>query len=469
MHVVVVGGGVAGLSAAHRLARTAGVEITVLEADDRVGGKIHTETFAGLDLDTGPDAFLARRPEAVTLCRELGLADTLVAPATTAASLLVGTRLRPLPARTLLGVPTDLRALARSRVLSPRGLARAAVEPLRPGRRLGPGDGPVGDLVRRRFGREVAERLVDPLVGGINAGDTRQLSVDAVAPTIAAAARRHRSLTLGARAILARGTDPDAPLFLTLPGGLGRLVDALAAALAEAGATVRTGTSVEGLEPARGGGWLVRHQPVLPGEAGLLRADAVVLAVPAFVAAPLLQPLSPRAADVLGGVEHACVALVAMVWPAGHGPRPMEGSGFLVPRREGRLLTACSWMSNKWRHLADSQVVVRLSAGRTGDRRAVTMDDEELVGRLLTELGEAVVVGAAPTAVRVARWPRGFPQYRPGHLARMAAVMADLPAGLALAGAALGGVGLPACIGSGRAAAASILAEVPEGRRRSTL
>ena len=464
MHVVVVGGGIAGLAAAHHLLGTPGVEVTLLEADDRLGGKIRTEPFAGLALDTGPDAFLARRPEAVALCRELGLDEGLVAPATTAASLWVGRRLRPLPSGTLLGVPTDVAALARSRVLSTRGLARAAVEPLLPGHPLGADDAAVGTIVRRRFGREVTERLVDPLVGGINAGITTDLSVDAVAPQIAAAARRHRSLTHGAREVLGAAAGPGAPLFLTLPGGLGRLVDALAARLATAGATVRTATPVEALEPAPGDGWLV-----LAGDEEV-RADAVVVAVPAFVAAPLLGPLSPPAAAELAAMEHASVALVAMAWPAGHGPRIPDGSGFLVPRPEGRLMTACSWASNKWRHLDRAgQVVVRLSAGRMGDDRAAAIDDAELVDRLRIELGTVLGGSVAPDEVHVARWPRGFPQYRPGHLTRMAGAVAGFPAGLALAGAALGGVGVPACIGSGEAAAASVLAELAGRPRRSTL
>ena len=255
VHVVVVGGGVAGLAAAHHLLGTPGVEVTLLEADDRLGGKIRTEPFAGLDLDTGPDAFLARRPEAVALCRELGLDEALVAPATTAASLWIGGRLRPLPARTLLGVPTDLARPGplEGALAAGAGPGRDRAAAARPSASA-PGDAAIGALVRRRLGREAAERLVDPLIGGINAGITTELSVDAVAPQMAAAARRHRSLTLGAREILAAAAGPGAPVFLTLPGGLGRLVDALAARLAAAGATVRTGHAGRGARarPGRG-------------------------------------------------------------------------------------------------------------------------------------------------------------------------------------------------------------------------
>lgn len=438
--VAVVGGGIAGLTAAWDLAR-AGWAVTVLEADDRLGGKVRTEPFAGVDLDLGPDAFLARRPEAIDLCAELGLDDQLVAPATTAASVWSRGRLRRLPEGLVLGVPADAIALARSRVLSPLGTARAAIEPLLPGRPLSADeDVAVGALARRRLGTEAASRLVDPLLGGINAGDTDRLSVDAVAPQLAAAARRSRSLVRGVRAT--GGSAGAGPVFLTLPGGLGRLVDVLAAGLANLGVDVRTGAPVHDLTP--------------------LDADGVVLAVPAHAAAPLLRPLVPEAAAGLADIEHASVALVALAYPSEALP-PLPGSGFLVPRTEGRLMTACSWSSSKWPHLAaPGQTILRLSAGRAGDGRAPAMDDDDLVARLGTELRAAMGVTAAPTAVRVARWPNGFPQYAPGHLDRMAAVRTLLDErlpGVALAGAALGGVGLPACIASGRAAARRLRAK----------
>ena len=206
MHVAVVGGGIAGLAAAHELADRPGVTTTVLEASSRLGGKVQSAPFADTVLDTGPDAFLARRPEAVQLCRELGLLDHLEAPATGKAWLWVGGRLRPVPEATLLGVPTGVATVARTRVLSPAGLARLAAAPLLARRHvpLGPHeDRTIGEVVRRSLGDEVHERLVDPLVGGINAGDTDALSIDAVAPQLAAAARRSADLAAGAREVQA--------------------------------------------------------------------------------------------------------------------------------------------------------------------------------------------------------------------------------------------------------------------------
>ena len=455
MHVVVVGGGIAGLAAAHDLVDRPGVAVTVLDAAPHVGGKLRTAPFAGVPVDLAADAFLARRPEAVQLCRELGIDGELVPPATGAASLWVGGRLRPLPEGTLLGVPTDLRALARSGVLSPLGLARAAVEPLLPGRPLGPDDAPVADVVRRRFGREVTERLVDPLVGGINAGDTRQLSIDAVAPGIGAAARRGRSLLRGARATRDAATAAtEAPVFLGFPTGMGRLVEALVDRLEAAGATVRTNARVEAVDRKAGGGYRVAT------DRGPLDADAVVVAVPAPAAARLVTPLAPGVGEALAAVEHASVAIVALAWPAAAVPGPLVGSGFLVPRAERRLLTACSWASSKWAHLGGTgSVLLRASAGRAGDGRAEAMDDEDLVERLSVELRAAIGVDGPPSEARVTRWPAGFPQYRPGHLPRMAAAraaLADAAPGVAVAGAALGAVGIPACIGTGRAAAEQV-------------
>lgn len=449
-----MGGGIAGLTAAHVLAGRDDVEVMLCEADERLGGKVRSETFAGVCLDLGPDAFLARRPEAVDLCRELGLAAELVAPATTTAYLWSRGRLRRFPPGLVLGVPTRLGPLARSRVLSPLGVARVALEPLVPGRPLGD-DEALGALVRRRLGGEAHRRLVDPLVGGINAGDTDHLSVDLAAPDLAAAARRDRSLLAGVRRRDAVGPMDAGPVFLTLPGGLSRLVEALVARLEAARADVRTGEPVTGVEPTAGGGCRIHAR------SGPLIADAVVLAPPAFVTADLVAPHAPGVAATLGAIDHASVALVALAYPIAAVPRRLDGSGFLVARGEGRLMTACSWASSKWAHLDPGHgVVLRVSAGRAGDVRADSLDDEALVARLRLELNAALGISRPPDEVMVTRWRRAFPQYAPGHARRIAAAEAELAArlpGVVLAGAALAGVGLPACIASGRRAAQQVL------------
>lgn len=435
MKIAVVGGGIAGLVAAYELTK-AGEEVVVHEAGDRPGGKLRTEPFAGTRLDAAPDAFLARRPEAVQLCEELGLRDELEEPAAGSSYIWSRGALRPVPKGQVLGVPTDFAALRASGVLSRRGRWRAALEPWLPGRPL-TGDETVGDLVRRRYGAETAARLVDPLIGGINAGHTDALSVDAVAPQIAAAARKHRSLTTALRSL-----PPPAPgpVFFTLPGGMERLAAALADAIAAAGGNVVTGSEVTSLDA--------------------LDADATILAVPAFVAAPLLEPVAPEPAAELARIQYSSVSLVAFAYPDAAVDRPLDASGFLVPRPERLLMTACSWSSSKWAHLAEpGRFLLRVSAGRVGDDRAEGLTDDELVARLRDELRLTMGVRGEPLEVAVHRWPRAFPQYAPGHLERMAEVDRALPPHLALAGALLGGVGIPACIATGRAAAARVRRE----------
>jgi oxygen-dependent protoporphyrinogen oxidase len=449
VHVVVVGGGIAGLAAAHDLARAPGVEVTLLEADDRLGGKVRTEPFAGLALDTGPDAFLARRPEGVALCHDLGLDGALVAPATTAASLWVGPRLHPLPSGTLLGVPTDLAALARSRVLSPLGLARAAVEPLLPGRPLGGEDAAVGTLVRRRFGREAAERLIDPLVGGINAGRADALSLAATAPAIAAGAARSRSLALGLRRA---PTGPGGPVFLGLKGGLHRLVDRLAEDVTD----VRLGARVVDITATDGAYRLSRE----PGPD--IEAEGVLVTVPAFAAAVMLATLSPAAAERMDRIRHASVVTATLAYRPSAVVRPLEGAGMLVPRVEGRFITACTWSTTKWPALAAcGMVLLRASAGRDGDTRAIDMSDDDVVRHVHRDLVEALDLREDPVDSLVSRWPRGFPQYGSGHQRTVdgieAALTADAP-GVLVAGASYRGLGIAACVEQARRAATRMTA-----------
>lgn len=455
--VVVIGGGIAGLAAAHELADRPGIEVTVVESSDRLGGKLHTEPFGALALDTGPDAFLARRPEAITLCRELGLDEELVSPSQGTAYLWSRGRLRRLPAGLMLGIPTDFIAVARSGILSVAGLLRAAVEPLLPGGAL-QDDVALGALVRRRLGDEVHERLVDPLVGGINAGDTDRLGIRSVAPQLADLAASHRSLVVGSRRHRppkAAPGQPPAPVFLTHPAGLGRIVEALDERLTRAGVELRLNSPVIGLARAdEGQGFAVETHR------GVEHADRVIVATPAPVTARLLATIAPDAAALFESIEHASVTMVAMSYAPADLPESLDGSGFLVPRGEGFLITACSWASSKWAHIeaaAPNRVVLRISAGRVGDERAAALDDSELVARLVSELEQLMNLTATPVEARVTRWPEAFPQFPPGHLDRVRAMKVALGQsipGLALAGAALGGVGIPACIQSGRQAAA---------------
>ncbi len=463
--VAVVGGGITGLAAAWELAGPTGghrpVRVTVLEAGTRLGGRIDTLDLGGQPVDAGADAFIARVPDAVALCQELGVGEQLVAPAATTALIWSRGELRRLPEDTVLGVPTRLRTLAASKIVSVAGLARAGLDLVLPAD-TSTDDRPIAALVDHRLGREIRERLVDPLLGGIHAGSTEHLSLAACAPQLDAARCEHRSLLRGLRPPERAPAGAPTPVFLTLPGGPGQLVQTLSGELAGRGVELRTAAPVEKIERDDGRWRLGTPQ-------GMVTADAVVLAVPSFVAADLVATQLPAASSELDAIEHTSVVLATFAYPAAAVSVPPDVSGFLVPRVEGRLITACTFLSAKWPHRArPGQTVLRVSAGRWGDDRALHLADEELVRRLRAELEDALGITASPEAVVVSRWPRAFPQYEVGHLERLArirAVVARQP-GLAVAGASYGGVGIPACIGQGRRAARDVLDHLAVGARR---
>ena len=456
-HVVVVGGGISGLAAAHRICRLAAADpprVSVLEAEQRLGGKIRTEVFAGRPFDAGAEALLTRVPEAVALCRELGLEHALVAPASDQAYLWTRGGLRPLPRQMMAGAPGGASSVASTGILSHLGLARAGLDLLLPSR---PPDHDVsiGQLVRRRLGHEVLERLVDPLLGGIHAGSCDELSVRATAPQLVAALRSHRGLVRGLRAAAAGSSATPGPTFLSLSGGLGELVRVLRSRLD--GAEVRTGTAVETLEALPEG----RTRLLLAGDEQLV-ADHVVLAVPAHAAVGILEQACAPAAHELQTIDYASVATVLLSYPLEALADPLPGTGFLVPRTERRTLTACTWASAKWPHLAGETMLFKASVGRAGDRRALDLTDEQIAGHVHAELVEAMGLRRQPLDVRVVRFECALPQYHVGHLERIARVesaLRELP-GVHLAGAAFHGVGVGACIRDGEAAAARIAAEL---------
>lgn len=458
--LVVIGGGVSGLAAgweAHRRGATA----VVLEAADRPGGKLQTSPLGGVDVDESADAFLARVPEAVELCAELGIDTDLVAPGAGSAYVWLDGALRRLPADQLMGVPTDLDALEATGLLSPAGIERARRDLVAPDDRPADGaDESVGALVRRRLGDEVLDRLVAPLVGSVYAGVCDRMSVQVTAAQLAAARDLdpdEPSLVRSAARLRAKGVDTGRPVFLAPRGGMGRLADALAEALADG---VRCGVAATALAP-EGARWRVSTP------ADDLVADAVVLATPAFVTAPLLAPVAPEAAAFPAGIEHASVALLGLAVPRDGIDHPMDGSGYLVPRDAGLLLTACSWATTKWPHLDvdPSVALLRASAGHDGDDRGVRLSDDDLVTGLLADLRTTMGLRAAPTEVRLTRWVRSFPQPRPGHLAAVAGAEAALTRAaprLAMTGAWARGVGVPACIREARAATARVLGATTE-------
>jgi oxygen-dependent protoporphyrinogen oxidase len=446
LRVAVVGGGIAGLAAAWELtSRPDPAEVTVFDPGP-LGGRIQTEPFLGHRVDTGADAFIARVPEGIALATELGLQEELVAPAARRALLLVGGRLRPLPEGLVLGAPARLRPLLASRILSPAGMLRAALDLVLP-TTTWPEDPSVARVVGTRFGAQVAERLVDPLVGGIHAGGTERLSAESTAPQLARAARSHRSLLLGLRAL---PPPPDGPLFLAPRAGMGRLVDRLVEALGERGVRFEA-LAASGIVGEKGGRVVVEPFGAF---------DGAVVATPAGVATDLVLHGAPGASDELRSIRSASVVLATLAYRRSDLAVPEETSGFLVARGEARLMTACSFGSAKWPHWSDHDtMVLRVSAGRAGDERALELSDDDLVDQLQRDVAGALGTPASPSHWRVNRWREAFPQYEVGHRARVerieAALRRDLP-GVALAGASLRGSGIPACVASGRHAARAL-------------
>lgn len=439
MRVAVIGGGISGLAAAWELCRDNGV--TVYEPD-RLGGKVRTEPFAGRNVDCGPDAFITRTPEALDLVSELGDLD-LVAPEAGRTMIWWEGRLRELPDGLVLGVPKRLIPLVTSGLLSPLGVLRAGADLVLP-RRDFVGDVTVRELVAARFGGEVADRLVDPLVGGIHAGSIDDLSAEATVPQLLSATRQYRSLLRGLRA---PGSGPSGPLFMTPRAGLGALVGALVQRASEAGVAFVT----------RRVDAVVRDGPAWRVEPGGEAFDGVVVATPTPAAARILGPDAPP-----GLAQVAWASVVVVTLGFAELALPSGVNGMLVPRPAGKLMTACSFASSKWPHWADpGRTLLRVSAGRTGDYRAMAMDDAELVERLAAEVAEALGTRQSPDIWRVNRWPDSFPQFQVGHrdlVARIfSALRRDYP-GVTLCGSAYQGSGIPACIASGRRAAQTLVA-----------
>jgi oxygen-dependent protoporphyrinogen oxidase len=454
--VVIVGGGIAGLAAAYFL-RDA--DVTVLEASPLLGGKLAVTDVAGVAVDSGAEALLARRPEGVELIRALGLGDELGYPGTTSASLWTRGQFRDLPRRQFMGVPADLNDLERCQILSPEGLDRARQDAVL-GATPRDGDVSVAAQVGARFGDEIVDRLAEPLLGGVYAGRPDQLSFEATLPGLAELSRRHRSLADAAAAALGPPAEAavqrPTPVFTTLVSGLGSLPEVLAAA---SGASVRTRATVRALtRTARG--WRLTVGPASAPEA--VDAEAVVLALPARPASRLLSEVSggSSAAAAMAEIEYASMAIVTLAYAATAFPEPLRGSGYLVPAVDSRPVKAVTFSTVKWPHLrgagpgARQLEIVRCSVGRIGEEALLQRDGSDLAALAAGDLALATGVTGDPVDTRVTRWGGGLPQYTVGHLDRVSRIragVARLP-GLAVCGAAFDGIGIPACIASARLA-----------------
>lgn len=458
--VVVVGGGVAGLAAAYRLGRSMPhAHVRVLEASSRIGGSLRVAEVGGVAVDVGAEAMLNRRPEAVGLAREIGLVDDLVHPATTTANLWNRGVLVPMP-RTLMGVPLDLRAV--DGVLSTKGQARAALDAVLPATDLGDEDVSVGHLVEERLGKEVVDRLVEPLLGGVYAGHARELSARATVPQVVALLARDRSLSRAAAAATPSVDGTAVPVFAGLRGGVGRLPLALAALVEAAGGDVHTGATVRDLAARPGGGWNLVVGSTRDPE--VLHADAVVLATPARPTARLLSDVAPGAALDLARIQYASMAIVTLAFPARDFPS-VAGSGFLVPPVDGRTVKAATFSAAKWewiREAGGDLVVMRCSIGRHREEQVLQVEDEELVRIALADLADAIGLSVPPADTHVQRWGGALPQYAVGHLGRVASVRRQLASvrGVAVCGSAYDGLGIPACIASAELAVSKILGDL---------
>lgn len=447
---VVVGGGAAGVAAARRLG-AAGMHVTLVESDARLGGCVRTVEFAGTRVDAGAEALHTASPGPLELVAELGLDEHLVSAGTGPTWIAADDRLRALPAGVGPAGPTRLRPLLRTRLLSPAGMLRAALEPLVPRTTPAP-DHAVGHVLERRFGREVVDRIVDPLLGGLHAGDVRRLSLEAATPQLAGLLARHRSVLLATR-----GRAGGAPHgFVTLRGGLDRL---FAAARDEFVGDLRLSTEARAVVEVHDPDGRYRVET----DAGDLPADVVVVAVPPRPAEQLLARLAPDAAPTLAAMQAASTNIALLAYPTGAADlQALRGTGVLVPSSSPRLLKAATFLGTKWPHLSSPHVLVRASSGRAGDPRAQHLDDETLVARLAADLHDLAGLPREPIEHRVVRWRHAMPQLEVGHRQRTSTLRSALAGhrGVTLAGSAYDGVGIASALRSGAAAADEALSHL---------
>lgn len=462
--VTVVGGGIAGLAAAYYLQKTARdpIAVTVLEAAPRWGGKIVTERVGGFVIEGGPDTFVVTKPWAVRLCEELGIADRLQGtnPEKKKTYILKDGRLHELPGGLTMMVPTDFGSMIRTGLLSWPAKLRMGLDFFLPPLPEN-GEESLGTFVSRRLGREAYENLIEPLMSGIYAGDGDRLSLQATLPYLRELESEHGGLVRGAlqvrreRARNGKGSSRGSrSLFLTPTDGLGEIVEALVNELEELDVDLRLAAPVRSITPTTAG----YHLQLAQGES--LQTQGIILATPAYVSGDLLSGFAPGLAEELRSIEYVSTATVTLAYRQTDLPRPLDGYGYVIPRREGRTALACTWTSTKFPHRApDEFALLRVFVGRAGQEGEIPWDQEGLLRVAREELRHTLGITAEPALTRVYRWPNAMPQYNVGHqsrLARIEAAVKEFP-GLALAGNGYRGIGIPDCIHSGELAAVRIL------------
>lgn len=466
MEVVIVGGGIAGLAAAYELHRH-GVPFTLLEHASRAGGVVLSEQIDGFTIDAGPDSLLVQKPDGVKLCEELGLGDRLVTTKRPRLAFIQrGGRLHPLPAASVLGIPTQVGPFIRTRLFSWPGKIRMGAELFVPSRQQdgdkagdkdADRDESIGAFMTRRFGREATEYLAEPLLAGIHAGDVDRLSMRALFPRFLDVERNYGSLLRGFRR-QPQGRGPaasqnDSGPFRSLPGGLSELTCALTAALPAK--AIRLGSSVGRIVPDAAG-----YRVETAGGESLI-GRAVVLATPAFVTARIIRSLDAELATLCDEVPYASTATVALAFPRAAVAHPLNGSGFVVPRVERTGILAASWLSSKWPNRApDDRVLMRTFVGGARDPQAFDRSDVELIALSLNALRPLLGITGDPMLTRVYRWERANAQHEVGHLHRLQRIERRLAAhrGLFVTGSGFRGVGIPDCVADGRATARQVVA-----------
>ncbi len=467
--IVIAGGGITGLSAAFYLKKHYAdlgipVEITIVEKSERLGGKIRTLHRDGFVIEKGPDSFLARKTPIINLIKDLGLEDQLVATNPNAKTnyILHRGKLHAMPLGLVLGIPTAVTPFIKTGLISPLGKLRAAMDLLLP-RRGTDEDESLGGFIRRRLGQEVLDHITEPLLAGIYAGDTQSLSLTATFPQFKQIERKHRSLILGmlaAKKVMPRQEGlPEIArrsLFLTFKQGLTTLVDKLEQSLS--GVRFVTGQGIEQLTIV-GEGYDLKLT-----DGSELEADGLIMALPAFEAARLLKDVP--GAETLEQVSYASVANIALAFNEEEVGRPLTGSGFVVPRKEGRLITACTWSSSKWLHAApEGKVLLRTYVGRSNDQDWLQLSATQLIDGVRADLKETMGINAEPEFVEITRCLRSMPQYPVGHRERLAKLnerLKEQMPGVWLCGAGYEGVGIPDCVQQGRTAAERVVAELKD-------